>query len=171
MIDAMTEGLRAGFEALTADGRCEVVEGRAFVPLLTLESEMRYGLALRDEELVWARAQDGAPGKAVLIFVEPGAEVRFVELVEHERDELESRVAAASEALGLDGAAAVASLPVLTIVGGLLNGRAALFCRQALRWLRPTELRPLRDAIAGVAEDRSLPQDVRSLAERLTVPP
>ena len=169
MIAAMSDTLKARLAALIEEGSCDEVEGRPFLSLCTLESEMRYGLCLRDDELIWARAQEGPSGE-VLIFASGADAVRFVELVEHDRDLLEERIASAARERGLDPEAAVATLPVVTVVGGLLEGRTPLFCRQALRWLRPTELRPLRAAIAGVAEDRAMPRDVRSLAERLIVP-
>lgn len=170
MIATMSETLRQRLAALADEGRCETVEGRPFLPLCVLESEMRYGIALRDDELVWARAQDGRSGEQVLIFVTADDAVRFVELVEQDRDALEERIAGAARDAGLAAHDVIASLPVELVVRGLLDGRTPLFCRQALRWLRPTELRTLRSSIAGVADDRTLPRDLRSLAERLTVP-
>ncbi len=166
----MSDSVEAQLAALAEQGRCETVEGRPFLPLCVLESDMRYGVALRDDELTWARAGEGPSGEQVLIFASRQSAVRFVELVEQDRDELESQIATAARAVGVDAADAIATLPVVDIVGGLLDGRTPLFCRQALRWLRPTELRELRDAIHAAAQDRTLPTDVRSLAERLTVP-
>lgn len=166
----MSDSVKARLAALAAEGRCDTVEGRPFLSLCVLESEMRYGLALRDDELVWARAQDGPSGEQVLIFSSVANAVRFVELVEQDRDALEATIAKAARAVGIDASEAVATLPVVAVATGLLDGRTPLFCRQTLRWVRPSELRELRAVIVGVAQDRSLPGDVRSLADRMTVP-
>jgi hypothetical protein len=166
----MSDVLRERFDELTGEGMVENVEGRPFLALLVLESEMRYGLALRDDTLVWARVHRDRGGQEVLVFAGEGTAERFVELFEHDRRQLEDRLEAAASELGLDGEAAVLSLPVSDLVTGVLAGRRALFCRWALRWILPTELRQLRDAIAPLAGDRALPHDVRDLATRLTVP-
>lgn len=168
--EAMSDQLRERFDALLGEGALDSVEGRPFLPLLVLDSEMRYGLALRDEELCWARVHADRAGQAVLVFAESGTEERFVELFEHDRREIEDRLAACAADRGLDGDAAVLSLPVAEIVGGVLAARTPLLCRRALTWLLPSELRGLREKIAPLAEDGSLPQDLRGLAARLTVP-
>ena len=142
----------------------EKVEGRPFLSLLVLDSKMRYGLAEQDGKMSWARVFDG-----VLLLFEPKVAMRFVELCEQDRDELEDRIAAAADKLGLDGREVADSLPAVELVAALLAGRVPMICRTALSWVLPTELRALRDAVSPLATDRSLPQDVRDRAARMTV--
>jgi hypothetical protein len=153
------------FGALKAqDGALDSVEGRPFLTLVTMESGMQFGLVERDGALCWARAASG-----VLVFFEPGTERRFLEWFEEDREAFEDAIAEAASTRGFDGRAVADSVPAMALVEGILALRTPLVCRLALRWVLPTELRPLRSAIAGVAADRTLPQDVRDLAERMTV--
>ncbi len=162
---ALDEPFRARVEA----GEAEQLRGHAFVALCTLESGARYGLCARLREelgpLSWARVHDGE-----LTLLLPGTERHFVELLENGRDALDEAIAQGARALALDADEAIASLPAPELVGAILETRSPHYCRLGLGFLRPTELRGLRDAIAALAADGAMPQHVRELAQRLVVP-
>ena len=135
------------------------------VVLMTLESGSRYGLTLVGDHPTWARDD----GSAVTIFGE-GTERAFVEVFEQSRSEFDTLVDSGAAQAGLPVEAALFSFPVEALVRAMLATRSAHYCRLALAWLLPSELRPLRADIAPVASDTSMPHDIRDLAERLVVP-
>lgn len=177
----VTSALR---ERLLADaGAIERVGGDAFFGLLTFESGCRIGLALGDAEQAaacWAAvsgpAMDGAAvdgaavdGAVLTKFAESDA-IKFVELIEHPRADIEARIEQAAKELELPAQSVVFSLPVVELVRAMLEKERAHFCRQCLLWLLPSELRALRAEIAAVAENELLPRQLRDLAARLVVP-
>lgn len=157
------------FQARVDAGEAEQIDGHAFVGLCTLESGARFGLCARLREelgpLTWARIHEGA-----LTLLMPGNEKHFVELIENGRDALDDAIAAGAQAQRLDPDEAILSLPAPLLVRAILLTRSPHYCRLGLRFLRPTELRELRDAVAALATDGAMPQHVRDLAQRLVVP-
>jgi hypothetical protein len=168
MLEAMTElanALRSAHAAETA----ETHDTLCFVPLLTLESGARMGpcarIAAEDGAVGWA-AHDG---DRLIPFSEANAR-HFVELLESDRRHIDDQIERAASERGLPVDEALFSLPAAPLVRAITVTRSPHYCRLALAWLLPTELRELRDDIAPLVDDTSLPHMVRELAQRLLVP-
>lgn len=161
----LDERIRSRLEALAETGATEAVEGRAFVSLAALDSGARCGLYLHDEGAGWAMEKGGilAPFGS-----EKGTRA-FVEVIEGPRAEFEAALDRAARDLGFEGDPLSFAFPAVELVRAVLAARTGFLCRLALLWLLPTELRELRDDIVGVAEDTSLPTELRDLARRLVV--
>ncbi|MEZ4440341.1 MAG: hypothetical protein R3B72_14685 [Polyangiaceae bacterium] len=158
--------LDTALAAALESGASETVDGRPFLTLLDFGTGRRYGLSLVDGEARWARALDG-----VVVLFGPGTERRFLEVLEHDRRGVDDRLEAAAAAAGLPGEETLFSFPVDALVAALLDERNPSDCRLALSWLLPTDLRGLREHIAPLADDSSLPLDLRDFAAHLTVRP
>lgn len=154
MSEQLVERLRALRDAGDVD--------ELFVEVFTLDEDGCFGLLLDGR---WATLRDGGP-----VAFEPSTASVFVQLLEHGRDEIDVLMAQGAAAQGLPPEAVAESLPAVALVGAVLGMRSHHYCRLALMWLRPTELRPLRAQIAALAEDADLPEQLRALARRLTVP-
>jgi hypothetical protein len=150
-------------EALAA-GRGESAGGVAFLPLIELDAGARLGV---DADARWlvAPAGGGAPAR-----FGPGAEHVLLEAIERKRSAFEDELARAARAAGLDEGAVLDAFPFVPVARFVLGARSPYLLRLTLEWLRPTELRDLRDAIAGVVDQADLPVPVRDLARRLLVP-
>jgi hypothetical protein len=170
------DGIRERLEALVEEGKNDTVEGRPFAALAVLESGARCGLYLHDEGVGWAMAQ----GEILAPFQEPKGARAFVEVLEQPRGEFDDAIDRGAIELGFAGDPISFAFPAIDLVRTVLGGRAtgavepaprrsAFLCRRALGWLLPSELRDLRVEIAAVADDTSLPTELRDLARRLVV--
>jgi hypothetical protein len=135
-----------------------------FLPLVTLDSEARYGL---DAELRWVLV--AAEGTAPVVIRKDNVHLLH-EALEWKRDRFDDAVTEAARAFALPEDEIVYSFPVIDLVRAILDKRVSYLTRLALSWLRPTELRELRAEIVSVSKDSFMPAPVRGLAERLTVP-
>jgi hypothetical protein len=162
--DMLGDGMRAHLEALSQAGTLEVLEGRPFAPLFSFDSGTRCGLCLGDDGAAWAVARDG-----VLVPFSPKAARVLVEALELPREQFEAVIDRNAAALGFEGEPVSFSFPTVELVRVVLATRSAFLCRRALNWLLPSELRPLREDIAAMAGDTSLPNELRHLARRLIV--
>ena len=163
---AMTKALEAQFDHLIVQDEVEFVGDaqQPFVSLLTLDSGAQYGLTRSGEELVWAVKSD-----AELTAFSSSTAKRFVELIEHNRRDLDDRIEAAAADKGLPPIETALSLPVFELARILLRGPSHHFLFATMRWLQPTDLRELRDELKKIAENEELPQPMRDLAQRLVV--
>jgi hypothetical protein len=134
-----------------------------FVPLVTLDSEARYGL---DAEGRWILA---APEAAPLVIDKSNAHLLH-EALEWKRRRFDDAVTESARALGLPEDDVVDSFPVFDVVRALFEKKHAYLTRLSLEWLRPSELREVRAEILLVSKDKFMPPPVRGLAERLVVP-
>jgi len=157
----MSDDVRQRFDAIVEAGEAERVQERDFVSIFTLDSDLRYGLL---DDLGWAMV-DGAQ----LIPFQRGNETAFVEVLEHPRAAFDEQLEQGAVARGFPGEAVLFSFPAAEIVTAVLAGSSQHFCRLALLWLLPTELRGLRDAILAVAQGSDWPVALRDLAQRLVV--
>jgi hypothetical protein len=134
-----------------------------FLPLVTLDSDARYGI---DAELRWVLA---APDAAPLVIVKSNIHL-FHEALEWKRDRFDDAVTATARAHGLPEDDLIDSFPIFDLVRAILDKHTSYLTRLALAWLRPSELRELRAEIVLVTKDKFMPAPVRGLAERLVVP-
>jgi hypothetical protein len=134
-----------------------------FLPLVTLDSEARYGL---DAELRWVLV---APDAAPLVIDRSNAHLLH-EALEWKRSRFDDAVTESARALGLPEDEIVDSFPVFDVVRAIFDKKVNFLTRLALGWLRPSELREVRADILLISKDRLLPGPLRDLAERLVVP-
>jgi hypothetical protein len=160
----MDEQLRKHVSEIIEGGAGERLGESPYLPVLRLESDARLGV---DAQGRWVLVPAGA---SELVAFGPGAEPRFVEVVELDRDDFEHQVSDQANALGLDAVAVLLSFPAVPLIRSLLQSESSHVLRLALEWLLPSELREARAEIDAVAANRLLPQAVRDLARRLTVP-
>jgi hypothetical protein len=152
--------------ALSAGDGAAVVDDRRFVPLLELGSGARLGLfAGPVGEPGWIVVEDGR----ATVFG-PGGEIGFVEPLEQPRAEFDAALERGAAAAGLPAEDVLFAFPVLELARALLARGQPYFSRLVLMWLLPSELRPLKEDIAKVAENDELPHALRDLARRLVVP-
>ena len=150
---------------------CAKIEGEdvprvgeeAFFFLFQLDSEIRYGL---DGTGRWCLV---APDENALRGFAPGTEAWFIEWLEHARADIESAARKGAESCGLSVDLVEASIPAVELVRAVIVSRSVYGCRQALRWLLPSELRAVRAELAELAEDAAMPQSIRELARHLVV--
>lgn len=135
-----------------------------FLPLVTLDSEARYGL---DAERRWILA--GPEGAAPLVISKSNVHL-FHEALEWKRSRFDDAVTDAARALGLPEDEVVDSFPVFDLVRAMFERRVVFLTRLSLAWLRPSELREVRAEILVVSKDPLMPAPVRDLATRLVVP-
>ena len=157
------EGLAEQLKAVFGGQNVERIGDDAFVPLLRLESDIRYGI---DEQGVWCLHSEGEES---LRRLSEATAYWFIEWVEHPRQHIEGLLEKAAEVHGFDADELVGSVPVVDLVAGLLASRSLHACRLALTWPRPTELRPLRGILKALADDRGLPDQIRQLASHMVV--
>jgi hypothetical protein len=158
----MESTLRARISEIFAKG--EGTGEPPFLPLVTLDSDARYGL---DGELRWVLV--AAEGSAPVAIDKANVHLLH-EGLEWKRDRFDDAVAEAARAFALPEDEIVFSFPVIDLVRAILDKRVSYLTRLSLAWLRPTELRELRAEIVAVSKDSFMPGPVRSLAERLIVP-
>jgi hypothetical protein len=156
----LAERVREILEAGGGDERA----GIRFLPMVTLESETRFGL---DASLGWVAVP---PDDRPPFPCGAGTEHVLAEALEWKRDLFDAALEEAAGRHGLDPLEVQLAFPVAELVRGVLATRSPYLTRLALMWLRPTELRPLRTAISRVANDPELPAPVKDLAARLVVP-
>jgi len=156
--------LAARVREILEGGGGEERGGVRFLPLVTLESETRYGL---DAAMTWVAVP---PDERPALPGAPGSEHIFAEALEWKRDDFDAALEKAAGRHGLDGDALVLSFPALALVKTVLGTRSPYLTRLALLWLRPTELRDVRTELVRVAADAGLPTPVKELAGRLVVP-
>jgi hypothetical protein len=149
---------------LLAEGRGDERAGVRFLPLVTLESESRFGL---DAAAIWVAVP---PDERPPFSCAPGDEHLLAEALEWKREKFDAALEEGARAQGLAPEDVVFAFPALELVRSVLATRSPYLTRLALLWLRPTELRALRVEILRVAADRELPAPVKDLAERLVVP-
>ena len=135
-----------------------------FLPLVTLDSEARYGL---DAELRWILA--GPEGAAPIVISKTNIHLLH-EALEWKRSRFDDAVAESARALGLPEDEIVDSFPVFDLVRALFERRVVFLTRLSLSWLRTSELREVRAEILLVSKDPLMPAPVRDLATRLVVP-
>lgn len=149
---------------LVEKGKGEPFGQVRFFPLITLDSGARVGLD-QDGAFVFVRAED--PN---IIPYSPEQAYVFHEVVESKRNHFDDALEESANALGLPGIDVSIAFPTLPIVRAVLAKNMHYTTRLALTFLRPTELRDMRDEIKRIAEDRYLPTGLRDFAERLLVP-
>ncbi len=156
-------------ERLSSDGvEVERVQQRPFVCILTLGSGARLGLTIGsgdDDPAQWAMV-----AQEKLCPFAPDRVIKFVELIETARADIEDRIEKSAAALGLPGESVLFSFPVLEFARAMFEKQRPHFSRLCLMWLLPSELRPLRPEIRALVDDELMPRQVRDLAERLVVP-
>jgi hypothetical protein len=160
----VTQALRERVEA----GEVERVGDEPFVCILVLDSGSRLGLTIAADdaaEAEWSMVTDG-----VLSRFAPERAIRFVELIENPRSEIEEGIERSAGELGLPAESVLFSLPVVELVRAMLAKNRAHFSRQCLMWLLPSELRALRAEIEAMVDNELLPRQLRELAARLVVP-
>lgn len=142
-----------------------------FVALLTLDSEMRYGLRFQlDDEgaladaPVWAMHRGGE-----LTCFSPATAKHFVEVFEHDRRDFETRLEARARELNLPDMEVVFSFPAFELVRTMMHSESQHYTRMAISWLLPSELRDLRADLIAIRDNSELSEAIRSLAERLVV--
>jgi hypothetical protein len=161
----MTE-LRTALEGLVAAGKTEALGGVDFAGVFDLGTGLRYGLVLLPEGDVGWAVVDGAR----LVKFAPETAAFFVEVLEHSRREVDDRIEREAAQRGLPAEPTLFSFPSVALVRAIAATRAPHFCRMALVWLLPTELRELRGDIQALARDEECPEELRDLAAHLVVP-
>ncbi len=160
MAETLKEEVRAAFER----GGGEAAGDTRFLPLVTLESETRYGL---DPDGAWIGVPtDGRPP----FRCEPGSEHMFYEALESKRDDFEARLTEGARAAGLPAEEVVLSFPAVAVVRAVLAKEHPYMARLALLWPLPSELRELRADIVRISKSPSLSTPIKDLAQRLIVP-
>jgi hypothetical protein len=154
-------------QRLERDDVEHVDEQTRFVEILSFDARFGVACDADGENVAWARQVE--PGAALVRFT-PTAAKHFVELLEQPRRGLDEQIEAAAHKLGMPVDPLLLSLPSVELVRAMLKSGSPHYCRVALQWLVPTELRELRDDIAPLVDDRNLPIMVRELAEHLLVP-
>ncbi|UQA56574.1 hypothetical protein [Polyangium aurulentum] len=160
----MDLSLGARARALVEEGKGEVVTGGGFLPLVTLDSGARIGL---DAEGRFAIAD--AEGSAVTPYADADGHV-FHEALEWKRSRFDDALEEGARSLGLPVDDVLAAFPVAGVVRAVLGKGMHYTTRLALHWLRPSELREVRDDLLRISKDKTLPTPIRELAERLCVP-
>lgn len=155
--------LQTAIRAKCEAGNVPKVGEEAFFFLFQLDSEIRYGL---DGTGRWCLV---APDEKVPRVFAAGTEGWFIEWLEHSRDDIEDAVRKGAETCGLSSDLVEASLPAVELVRAVLVSRSVYACRQALRWLFPSELRAIRAELVALADDAAMPQPVREQARHLVV--
>lgn len=164
MLSLMSDEVREAVASKVEAEEVEHVGADVFIPIFSLESGTRFGL---DEHGGWAMVEAGAQQ---LIQFQTGKEMYFLELLEHARDAVEVQIGEGAAKQGLPSDGVTWSLPAIELVRVVCQLRKPHFCRLALLWLLPSELRELRDELAALSEDHKLPQALRDLASRLAGP-
>ncbi|RLB62164.1 MAG: hypothetical protein DRI90_09705 [Deltaproteobacteria bacterium] len=157
----MSDAVRQRFDAMVDAGDSERVQDRHFVALFTPESGLRYGLV---DDLSWAVVD----GDQLTVF-QRGSELAFVEVLEHRRSEFDEWLEQGAAASGFPVDEVLFSFPTTELLQVIFEGSSQHFCRMALMWLQPSELRSLRSVLLGVAESTAWPAALRELAARLVV--
>jgi|HubBroStandDraft_2_1064218.scaffolds.fasta_scaffold377077_2 hypothetical protein len=158
-----TTNLGARVREILDGGGGEAAGELRFLPLVTLDSEARYGL---DAEARWIIV----PAEGPVVRYEPATAHLFHEALEWKRDRFDDAIEESARAGGLPPIDVVFSFPAVDVVRAVLAKEHAYLTRIALQWIRPTELRELRAAIKAVALAPNMPLPVKDLAERLIVP-
>lgn len=135
-----------------------------FLPLVTLDSDARYGL---DAQLRWILA---GPDGAAPVVIDKGNVHLLHEALEWKRSRFDDAVADSARALGLPEDEIVDSFPVFDLVRALFERRVVFLTRISLEWLRNSELREVRAEILAVSKDPKMPGPIRDLAARRVVP-
>jgi len=148
--------------ALVEQGKGESISSTRFFPLVTLDSGARVGL---DGEARFALIT--ADGELRTFSNEEGHV--FHEVLEWKRSAFDDALEEGGKSLGLPGFDVSLAFPTTGIVRAVLQKNMHYTTRLALAWLRPTDLRELRDDIRRIAEDRYTPSTIRDLASRLIV--
>ncbi len=160
----MDGSLGARARALVEEGKGEVVAGARFLPLVTLDSGARIGL---DAEGRFAITDaEGGPTRP---YADDDGHI-FHEALEWKRALFDDALEEGARALGLSADEVLAAFPVTGIVRAVLSKGMHYTTRLALHWLRPSELREMRDDLLRISKDRTLPTPIRELAGRLCVP-
>lgn len=150
--------------ALVEEGKGEVLGQTRFFTLVTLDSGARIGL---DEAAQFILVRED--GASIVPFSLAEAYV-FHEVVESRRNAFDDALEDGARALGLPALDVALAFPAIDIVRAVLAKNVHYTTRLALSWLRPSELRDMRDDIKRIIEDRYTPPPIRDLAERLLVP-
>lgn len=159
----MEESIRRRLEEIAASG--DAGGAPEWVPLGELPSGARFGLSTAGQWVLVPGDEDRLPRP----FDGP-ERGRFFECIEIPRSDFDQQLTAAAAELGLPAEWLVASFPAVELVRDVLALRTPYYLRLGLLWLLPSEMRELRDPIEAVARDGNLPQPVRALARRVTVP-
>jgi hypothetical protein len=183
----VTEAVRAQLDSETVE--VERVGGQPFIGIVTLDSGARLGLTIEaspddaeppDAEPPDAEPPDAEPpgtparwamaiGETLSAFA-PDRAIKFAELIENPRADIEQRIEEAAGELGLPAESVLFSLPVVELVRAMFEKDRPHFSRLSLKWLLPSELRALRADIAALVDNELLPRELRDLAKRLVVP-
>lgn len=161
----MDGSLGAKARALVEEGKGEVVAGARFLPLVTLDSGARIGLDAEGRFAITDADGGGPPSP----YADEDGHV-FHEALEWKRARFDDALEEGAQALGLPVDEVFAAFPVAGIVRAVLSKGMHYTTRLALHWLRPSELREMRDDLLRISQDRTLPTPIRELAGRLCVP-
>jgi len=159
--EALPLGLRTRLELVLAGPGVESWGGTSVVPIATLESSMRLGLAATG----WMGITDGG---AVLACAGE-ALGRFYEIVEQSRDSFDEALEKGAHEKGLPPDVVALSFPAVEVVRAVLGKDSTYLIRLALLFLRTSELREMRAEIEAVTKRSNVPVPIRQLAERLLV--
>jgi hypothetical protein len=164
MGETLKERLVEVLEGGGGEAAAAAAPGERFLPLVTLESEMRIGL---DREAHWVAAP---PDGRAPFRVEPGGEHALYEVLESKRGDFEAKLEAAAREHGLPADEVVLAFPAVDVVRGVIAKGLPYMTRLALLWILPSELRELRADVVKIAGANEMPAPIRDLASRLIVP-
>ena len=160
-------------QQLQAEG-VERAGDHPFVTIVMLDSGARLALTIPgpvdDEGVHIGDAQWAMVTGQELSLFEPERVIKFTELIENPRADIEERIERGAAEAGLPAESVLFSLPVVEIVRAMLAKDRPHFSRLSLLWLLPSELRALRADIAALVDNELLPRNLRDLAQRLVVP-
>jgi hypothetical protein len=155
--------LRELFEAGAGEPLAGLAGVDRFLPLLTLESGQRIGLAAA---VAWIAAPAEGPPRS---YAAEHGHV-FYEVLEVKRADFEAQLEEAARAAGLPPDEIVLAFPAVGVVRAVLAKGLPYMTRLALLWIRNSELRELRADILAVSASATVPNPIKDLAERLVVP-
>jgi hypothetical protein len=167
-----SEVLRAAIERGLAEGRGVSLEGDVHgVVVSELPSGTRF--AIDPSGAYWVIGDDGrAPARFLRSTHGPdelpnGTEGRFAEALEVPRHDFEDGLEAGARAADLPVQETLLAFPTMELLQAMLAASSAYTARLALRWMLPSERSDLAAAIARIAKDAHMTQDVRDLARHL----
>jgi len=137
--------------------------GDATLPLAKLDSGASVSL---DATARWVFTTDAG----VASVFGDGTTLAFGEVLEQKREAFEDALAAGAREAGLPADDVVLAFPAVALVRSVLAKEFAYMTRLALLWIRPSELRELRQDIVRISESSRTPGPIRDLAKRLIVP-
>lgn len=160
----MNDELLARVRAVLDEGKGATKDGRAFVPIVTLESETVIGI---DRDGRWLAVP---PDTREPLAFGPEREHVLCEALEWKRAAFDDAIEAGASACGLPADEVLLAFPSVPLARAILRKESGYLVRLALQWLLPSELREARPEIVEVTKRSGLPSPVKDLAARLLVP-